>query len=110
MTSATSDSTAAPTSPVDTRSWRTTRSRRSRDSASAGNASSASNAAVRRRPWPSLWRRWTPAGLWFWVLIGVTVAGWLMAVGWGAVGQDTRVIGTDGRLIEPKPDCWGFGA
>ena len=35
---------------------------RLRDSASAGNASSASNAAVRRRPWPSLWRRWARGG------------------------------------------------
>jgi hypothetical protein len=56
MTSATSDSTAATTSPADTRSSETTRSRRLRDSARAGNDSSASKAAVRRRPWPSLWR------------------------------------------------------
>ena len=61
MTSATSDSTAATTSPGEMRSGVTRRSRRLRDSASAGNASSASNAAVSRRPWPSLWRRWAPA-------------------------------------------------
>src|SRR3954451_13053426 len=59
ITSATSLSTAATTSLVDTRSCLTSRSRRLRDSASAGKASSASKAAVRRRPWPSLWRRWT---------------------------------------------------
>src|SRR4051812_33322350 len=56
MIRATSDSTAATISAVDTRSAPTTRRRRLRDSARAGNDSSASKAAVRRRPWPSLWR------------------------------------------------------
>ena len=58
MTSAMSDSTAATTSPGEMRSAVTRRRRRLRDSARAGNASSASKAAVRRRPWPSLWCRW----------------------------------------------------
>ena len=61
MTSATSDSTAATTSAGEMRSAVTRRSTRLRDSASAGKASSASNAAVSRRPWPSLWRRWESA-------------------------------------------------
>ena len=54
MIRATSDSTAATISAVETRSAPTTRRRRLRDSARAGNDSSASKAAVRRRPWPSL--------------------------------------------------------
>jgi hypothetical protein len=53
ITSETSDSTAATTSPIDWLFSRTTRSTRLRDSASAGKASRASKAAVRRRPWPS---------------------------------------------------------
>ena len=61
MTSATSDSTAPTMSVTEMRSAPTRRRTRSRDSASAGKASSASKAAVRRRPWPSLWRRCEPA-------------------------------------------------
>src|SRR3954469_21861180 len=40
--------------------------------------------------------------------MGVTVAGWRMAVGWGAVGRDTPVIGTYGRLIEPDTRLLGI--
>ena len=54
ITSATSDSIAVTTSPVDGRSSAIRESRRLRDSASAGKRSSASKAAVRRLPWPSL--------------------------------------------------------
>ena len=54
ITSATSDSIAWTTSPVDGRSSETRASTRLRDSASAGNSSSASKAEVRRAPWPSL--------------------------------------------------------
>ena len=50
ITSATSDSIAWTTSPVDGRSSATSASTRLRDSASAGNSSSASNAAVSRLP------------------------------------------------------------
>ena len=57
MTSATSDSMARTTSPVEGRSSEMRASRRLRDSASAGKTSSASNAAVRRLPCPSLRER-----------------------------------------------------
>ena len=50
MTSATSDSIAWTTSPVEGRSSETSASTRLRDSASAGKSSSASKAAVRRLP------------------------------------------------------------
>jgi hypothetical protein len=50
ITSATSDSMARTTSPVDGRSSVISASRRLRDSASAGKTSRASNAAVRRLP------------------------------------------------------------
>jgi hypothetical protein len=63
ITSATSDSTAATTSPTEVWSSRTTRSTRLRDSARAGKASSAWKAAVRRRPWPSLCRLTTDSAL-----------------------------------------------
>ena len=63
ITSATSDSTAATTSPTEVWSSRTTLSTRLRDSARAGKASSAWKAAVRRRPWPSLCRPTTDSAL-----------------------------------------------
>ena len=50
MTSATSDSMARTTSPVEGRSSAISASRRLRDSASAGKTSSASKAAVSRLP------------------------------------------------------------
>src|SRR4051812_16663698 len=56
ITSETSDSIAATTSPAEVCSSRTSLSTRLRDSASAGNSSSASKAAVRRRPCPSFCR------------------------------------------------------
>src|SRR4051794_39855023 len=56
ITSETSDSIAATTSPAEVCSSRTSLSTRLRDSASAGKSSSASKAAVRRRPCPSFCR------------------------------------------------------
>jgi hypothetical protein len=61
MTSATSDSMARTTSPVEGLSSAIRASSRLRDSASAGKTSSASKAAVKRLPWPSLRARPTTA-------------------------------------------------
>ena len=91
ITSETSDSMAATTSPGEVCSSRTSRRTRLRDSASAGNASSASKAAVSRRPWPSPVGRAAAAGVELSVrsgtgfsalftLVGLPIRGW----GWFA--------------------------
>ena len=106
ITSATSDSTAATTSPAEMRSALTRRSRRLRDSASAGNASSASKAAVRRRPWPSLWRRWRPAARRAAGRCGRRLRSWRASHPWswrrGWASAVTRLIGSSGRMVEPR--------
>ena len=84
-----------------------------RDSASAGNASSASKAAVRRRPWPSLWRRWTPAAVVGWLREAAAalhaVAGWGIdeLVGRGG-GATPRLSAACGRMIEPTSRLLGI--
>ena len=118
MTSATSDSTAATTSPArDALLALTRRSRRLRDSASAGKASSASKAAVRRRPWPSLWRRCVPAvpGRWSGGGCGQASAHlWGLFVGHGRSGRPVcatlAVSGVDGSIERAsgyRQDCDG---
>ena len=88
----------------------TRRSRRLRDSASAGNASSASKAAVRRRPWPSLWRRWTPAASGLLRGDGRDACGRgasRQSGGWAGGGRSPRLSAGCGRMIEPtSATCW----
>src|SRR4051794_31433930 len=100
MTSETSDSIAATTSPAEVCSSRTRRRTRLRDSASAGNSSSASKAAVSRRPWPSLSRAGAAAGA---PVAGGTgfSTGLDVVIARSALhGLDAWLIGTGGREVE----------
>jgi hypothetical protein len=103
ITSETSDSIAATTSPAEVCSSRTRRSTRLRDSASAGNSSSASKAAVSRRPWPSLSRTAAAAAADARSCTGLSAALLVLMAGRPVVGQSDPFIGTGARKVEEFP-------